>query len=454
MNKRVLKMTAMTLCLVILFSIFPTPLSSAYYDVNESHWAYPYITNLSTIGFMQGYGEGSFMPDKTVTNAEFTAIACRMRGMDDTKLEKSEYWAEPDIQYALFMNWFTEKEMPYSAYSKPITREFAAKIAMLAFFPDDIISGASGNFEISDENNIDEAYKPYVKLAYSKGILTGYTDGSFKPKGNITRGEAATVLYRAWKLYHREPNNADSVTVPILLYHHISDEPGYTTPDKFRRDMENLKSAGFNTIFYSELYEYVSEGKPLPKKPIVVSLDDGYYSNYQYVYPTLKELGMKAEISVIGCWVGIKKVEGVIPHFSWSEAMEMYDADTVHIQAHSYRMHDYDPLGRVTRHGVMKRPDESYKQYIRAFVNDTNVITNMIKQNMGYDPIAYTYPNGFYTPLSDKILESLGYKITLTTAVGINTIIKGDTSSLRLLKRIAVDAYNGDVVNLINRSYF
>ena len=38
----------------------------------------------------------------------------------------------------------------------------------------------------------------------------------------------------------------------------------------------------------------------LPEKPVIITLDDGYMTNYTYVLPILKELDMKAEISVIG----------------------------------------------------------------------------------------------------------------------------------------------------------
>lgn len=455
-KKRVVKVISLFLCFFILLAYFPSAGSAPdYKDVPNSYWAYKYIKYLSERGFIQGYVGKKFSPESFMTKAEFTAIACRMTGMDDTKMEKTSYWAESDIQYALYMKWFTAAEMPQSSYAEPITRELAAKIVMRAFFPDVAKSGViDRNIYIKDEDDIGKENLRYVKLAYTMGILTGYEDGTFQPKDEIARSEASALIFRAWQKYNYEPNGLESVTVPILLYHHISNQPGFTTPDKFRSDMEALKRAGFNTIFYSELNDYVANGKPLPKKPVIISFDDGYYSNYQYAYPVLKDLGMKAEISIIGCWVGIKQMQGVIPHFSWSEANEMQDTNNVHIESHSYRMHDYDPSGRVTRYGVMKRPDENYEQYIRALVSDTRIITAMIQQNMDSVPLAYTYPNGFSNPLSEKLLHALGYKVTLTTKVGINTVIKGYPSSLMHMKRIAVDNYDGDVVYLIYRSYF
>ncbi len=454
-KRTIFKISALLICIITAFASLPSSDPPARYnDVPEKHWAYPYITYLSEKGFLRGYVGGNFSPDSSVTVAEFIAAACRMTGMDDTKLEKSGYSPEAAIKYANYMNWVKDKDVPSADYSKPITRELAVKIAITAFFPQ--IAKEASVFlapKIENKNEIDPVNLKSIRLAYSMGILTGYADGAFKAKENLSRAEAAAMLYRVWSKYYKEPSGLESVTVPILLYHHISNSPGYTTPAKFREDMENLKKAGFSTIFYRDLYEYAANGKELPEKPVIVSFDDGYYSNYEHAYPVLKELGMKAEISVIGCWVGIKDHSGVIPHFGWSEAKEMYRSETVHIEAHSYRMHDYDPNGKVTRHGVLKRQDEDYERYIKAFVSDTKTITSLIEENMDYKPIAYTYPNGYNTPLSEKILESLGYKITLTINEGINTIIKGDTSSLMHLKRIAVDNYKGDVVSLINRRY-
>ncbi len=454
-KKAILKTFALLICIMLVFSLLPyQDASPRYDDVPEKHWAYQYITYLSEKGFLKGYIGGKFSPDSSVTVAEFIAAACRMTGMDDTKLEKSGYSFEAAIKYANYMNWVSDKEVPSADYSRPITRELAVKIAMSAFFPDIAKEGSVYYAANTDgKNEIDAVNLNSIRLAYSMGILTGYADGAFKAKDNLSRAEAAAMLYRVWSKYNREPGGLESVTVPILLYHHISNSKGYTTPEKFRQDMESLKKAGYNTIFYSDLYEYAAKGRALPEKPVIVTFDDGYYSNYEYAYPVLKELGMKAEISVIGCWVGIKELSGVIPHFSWSEAQEMYKSETVHIEAHSYRMHDYDPSGKVTRHGILKRQDEDYERYIKVLVSDTKTVTSMIEQNMGYKPLAYTYPNGYNTPLSEKIMESLGYKITVTIKEGINTVIKGDTSSLMHLKRIAVDDYKGDVVSLINRRY-
>ena len=456
MKKRTIKLTAITLCFILFFSSVPTPaMSTSFEDVSARHWAYSYITYLDKLGYLQGYGNGRFEPEKSVSDAEFVALVCRMTGMDDTALDRTGYWAEAAIEYGLFMGWFTDADMPSGSYSNPITRELASKIVIRAFFKDKTFSeDLWKRYGISDFSDVNQSFIEYVYASYILGILNGYPDGSFKPKHSITRSETAALLCRTWKLYHKEPVASGSVTVPILLYHQITDEAGSTTPKKFREDMEALKNAGFNTIFLDDLYDYVVNDKVLPKKPVIVTFDDGYYNNYQNAYPILKELGMKAEISIIGGLVGVMNSPGVIPHFNWRQAKEMVNSGHIMIESHSYRMHEYSLNGEVKRKGVMKMANESYAQYIDRLADDADKMNEIIPENLGYQPKVFTYPNGLNSVLTEKVFESKGYCISLTTAVGINTIMHGDPSTLKLLKRIAVDGFTGNVVELISRSYF
>ena len=69
---------------------------------------------------------------------------------------------------------------------------------------------------------------------------------------------------------------------------------------------------------------------PLPDKPILITFDDGYASNYMYAYPILKKLGMQATIFVITDRRG--KTLSVNPHFSWNQAREMQDSGVIDIQ--------------------------------------------------------------------------------------------------------------------------
>ena len=59
--------------------------------------------------------------------------------------------------------------------------------------------------------------------------------------------------------------------------------------------------------------------------------------------------------------------------------------------------------------------------------------------NLGYNAKIFAYPNGKYTELSEKLIRSMGAKVTLTTRVGMNYICKGDPESLYLLRRYSIN---------------
>ena len=94
--------------------------------------------------------------------------------------------------------------------------------------------------------------------------------------------------------------------VPILFYHKIS-RPNpkakvmdlYVTPYNFQRQMSYLKWRGYKTITLDELRGWLSSGKKLPARSIILTFDDGYEDNYTYAFPILKKIGFTATIFLI-----------------------------------------------------------------------------------------------------------------------------------------------------------
>ena len=73
-------------------------------------------------------------------------------------------------------------------------------------------------------------------------------------------------------------------------------------PDELENDLDYLKEHGYTAVFMQDLIDYVYHGKELPAKPVVITFDDGFYNNWYYVLPMLKERNMKAVISVVGSY--------------------------------------------------------------------------------------------------------------------------------------------------------
>ncbi len=95
--------------------------------------------------------------------------------------------------------------------------------------------------------------------------------------------------------------------VPILMYHVIAEPPPgapfpglYVAPKEFAEQMQALKQAGWHAVTLDEVEAYWKHGTPLGAgKPIVLSFDNGYQSQYTQALPVLRRLG----------WVGVENIQ-------------------------------------------------------------------------------------------------------------------------------------------------
>jgi peptidoglycan/xylan/chitin deacetylase (PgdA/CDA1 family) len=91
-------------------------------------------------------------------------------------------------------------------------------------------------------------------------------------------------------------------SVPVLMYHVIAAPPPgapfpglYVTPDLFAAQMHALQAAGWHGVTLDQMQAYWQRGVPLPKgKPIVVTFDNGYQSQYTQALPVLRAMGWAA----------------------------------------------------------------------------------------------------------------------------------------------------------------
>lgn len=439
MKKRI---TSLLLVLLCLTSLAPTASAAGFSDVPAGHWAYHEITRMSERGIIQGSG-GKFDPASEVSQQAFLAMVCRATGLDERTLEPNGNWWEPLLAYAHYFEWCSPKEINETNRTQPITRELAAKLLVKALFSDQNTDDRTV-MAFRDQSAVSATCLPYVRAASEMGLINGYADGSFRPQGTLTRAAAAAIISRALTAKEQSiPVAGETVQIPILMYHDVSYLGyGYSkTPEIFRTQMEELKKAGFNTIFFSQLIDYVEYGTALPEKPVIVTLDDGYMTNYTYVLPILKELGMKAEISVIGNAM-IYAEWGM----DWEQVREMCQSGLVRFQAHTKALHD--AAGRT---GVLKKTNETWAEYVEVFADDAARIQELLMQETGNQPQVFTYPLGKHNPMTEAIIRQFGYKASLTTRDGVAEVTQGDPESLYLMDRIGMDFRNGSVLAVLRQ---
>ncbi len=129
----------------------------------------------------------------------------------------------------------------------------------------------------------------------------------------------ATLKARAPSSHSRTPASSEAGTaargptgppgqraVPILMYHVIAAPPVgapfpglYVPPAEFAEEMQSLKDAGWHAVTPDQLRAYWTRGIPLgPGKPIVLSFDNGYESQYTQALPVLRRLGWVGEENI------------------------------------------------------------------------------------------------------------------------------------------------------------
>ena len=240
---------------------------------------------------------------------------------------------------------------------------------------------------------------------------------------------------------------SDSVSFPILLYHHIDTTgEGESTiaEDVFLSHLDALQSAGYQTITLSQMIAYVEHWEPLPQKPVLITFDDGYLSCYDLAWPALRERGMVGTVFVIGSSMGKDTYKGtgipMVPHFTMEQAREMTASGVMSVQSHTYDLHQYRPLEPDGgREGVLPKEGERDRAYRQVLDRDFRLAVDTLWLGTEERPQALAYPYGLYTQASETVSQEAGFSITLTTRAEAAQLRQHDSHSLRLLGRYTID---------------
>lgn len=239
----------------------------------------------------------------------------------------------------------------------------------------------------------------------------------------------------------------ESVKIPIVMYHSIIKSKKslgkfVISPEEFESDLKYLKDNNFNTIFMKDILDYVYEDKNLPENPIMLTFDDGYYNNYLYAYPLLKDYSFKMVISPIGIEVDkYSEIENHSPnyaHVSWSNLKEMIDSGLVEVQNHTYNMHKINKK----RRGTKKNKNESMEKYKSELSNDLLLMQNKICDNLGVSANTFVYPFGAISNCSVDIIKNLGFKASFGCEGKINSITKNPDDLYGLCRIIRPSGVN------------
>ena len=172
-------------------------LAADFADLN-GHWGYDFVMTLVNDGTVNGYPDGTFRPDGTVTRAEFVKIlsgllslpASTGEGFNDVTMDQ---WYAPFVYAAVsegIVNGVTENSF---APNSSISRQDAAVILHRVLSKKGVEFSEAEAF--SDEGSIAGYAKDAVMELAGGEILQG-SDGKFRPTDTLSRAEAVTMLKR------------------------------------------------------------------------------------------------------------------------------------------------------------------------------------------------------------------------------------------------------------------
>ena len=174
--------------------------SDEFVDVQPDDWFYEYVMTAAGKGWVAGEGNGVFNPNGTLKRGDFALMIARILGYDEASYSKTAF---PDVasdKYYSAAVAFCKENNIIDGDDKgnfngedAITREQMAKILCQALQLKVTIPEKT----YDDDAKIAGWAKDYVYACQEAGVMEG-DNGSFRPKDNATRAEAATVLVRAF----------------------------------------------------------------------------------------------------------------------------------------------------------------------------------------------------------------------------------------------------------------
>lgn len=173
-----------------------------FWDVSKDHWAFSYIGELVDKGVLEGYDDGSFRPENTVTRAEWAKIMVLAAGLpvNDNNVyftDMQGHWANMYVNIARdYLSAYTDGT--YKPDQAAVREDVTVSMVRLKGYDTSNVDYSYLN-QFSDTTSISNSLKAYVAVAVEKGLIDGFDDGTFRGQNTLTRAEAAALLWRAFQ---------------------------------------------------------------------------------------------------------------------------------------------------------------------------------------------------------------------------------------------------------------
>ena len=227
-------------------------------------------------------------------------------------------------------------------------------------------------------------YKSYKRIAYSKEALTLKTyNGTSTSKNLIHNNESIPVL-----MYHSIPDNSSGNIMEV-------------SKRQFQEEMKYLNDKGYHTLSADEFYDFIVKDKPVPKKSVLITFDDGYENQYKNAYPILKEYKFHAIMFIITDYLD----KGTL-YLKSNELKTMSD-NGINIESHT------------TNHAKLDKI--AYKDQLLNLKDSKDILEKICNKAVRF----IAYPYGYFNKDTVTSCQKAGYIMAFTTSGKWANVNKG-----------------------------
>jgi peptidoglycan/xylan/chitin deacetylase (PgdA/CDA1 family)/glycosyltransferase involved in cell wall biosynthesis len=199
-------------------------------------------------------------------------------------------------------------------------------------------------------------------------------------------------------------------SIPVLMYHRVvpeapkdSQQGIWVTAQSFEQNLDSLQHRGYSAMTFKQYQLFLTGEFILPKKPVILTFDDGYEDNYTFAFPLLKKYGFSAVIFLVAepkrrtnFW---DTDEPQVPLLNNEHIREMSGAG-IEFGSHT-----------VTHPNLSQCPPEQIR---KEFVDSKKIL----EQRTGREIISLAYPYGAVNEPIKTLAAEAGYKFGIATNSG------------------------------------
>ncbi len=196
-----------------------------------------------------------------------------------------------------------------------------------------------------------------------------------------------------------------NITLPTLMYHYIRTPPsisadrlGYNlsvSPRDFSAQMDWLAIHGYHPVDFNDVRAYFAGQRPLPSKPVIITLDDGYADLYTTAYPILAVHGFKAVAYIVSGFIGQPR------YVTAAQVLEL-DRGGIEIASHTV---DHADLARLSGASLTHQLLDSKRS---------------LEHLLGHPVLDFAYPSGKFNAAVVAAVQAAGYSTASTTIYSVD----------------------------------